>query len=486
MSNLNLSTTTEHKEVVKNVTIENYSNLENKINSITKYQTHYIKKILTELSQKNPENANIICIFIINEQNEINIKESTKEWKIKILVLLSKYLNNKSFREITKEDILDYLNSSRKPESIDPRHKSIGTWNNRQLLFLKFFKWLYNPDLDTRKRPTPICMQGIKQLPRKEKSAYEATDLWTKTQHMIFLKYCPSIRDRCYHAMAIDMSARPHEILNLKISQIVFKIAKGGKQYAEVQINGKTGSRVLPLFSSIPYVKEWLLNHPTRDNPNSWLYISQSNNKNKNIGQRLARDGLLKHYREYYRDKYFPKLLEDDTIPDSDKSQIRDMLLKPWTLYVQRHGALTEKSKILKEHNLRNHAGWSITSKMPQVYIHYFGNESSNSLLEAYGIEKGEEKNIVDSIIPKNCPNCNEVNRSNARFCIRCKMILTYDEYTQTQEDIQNERKENEELKEKEKIKDDVLMNLADEIMKLKDEVEFLKSSNKLNTKSPS
>jgi hypothetical protein len=46
---------------------------------------------------------------------------------------------------------------------------------------------------------------------------------------MIFLKYYPSIRDRCYHAMAIDMSAHPHEILNLKIHKIVFEKAKDGQ-----------------------------------------------------------------------------------------------------------------------------------------------------------------------------------------------------------------------------------------------------------------
>ena len=39
----------------------------------------------------------------------------------------------------------------------------------------------------------------------------------------VFLKYCHRIRDRCYRAMANDMSARPHEILNLKIKDIIFR-----------------------------------------------------------------------------------------------------------------------------------------------------------------------------------------------------------------------------------------------------------------------
>ena len=65
-----------------------------------------------------------------------------------------------------------------------------------------------------------------------------------------------------------------------------------------------------------------------------------------------------------------------------DKAYIKNMLTKPWNLYIFRHGSLTEKSQVLKEHVLRNHAGWTMSSKMPQIYLHYLGNESVNSLLE--------------------------------------------------------------------------------------------------------
>jgi len=50
--------------------------------------------------------------------------------------------------------------------------------------------------------------------------------------------------------MARDLSARPHEILNLKIKDIVFKTTADGKQYAEVLVNGKTGTRHIPLIQS--------------------------------------------------------------------------------------------------------------------------------------------------------------------------------------------------------------------------------------------
>ena len=67
----------------------------------------------------------IICDYIVAEQNEINIKESTKETKIKKLVHLSKYFNHKkTFYEMTKEEVLDYFNSLRKHSSLDPTHKA--------------------------------------------------------------------------------------------------------------------------------------------------------------------------------------------------------------------------------------------------------------------------------------------------------------------------------------------------------------------------
>jgi hypothetical protein len=52
------------------------------------------------------------------EQTQMNIKKSTKEGKIKVLVWLTNYFENKrSFREMTKQDILDYLNNLRSPVS---------------------------------------------------------------------------------------------------------------------------------------------------------------------------------------------------------------------------------------------------------------------------------------------------------------------------------------------------------------------------------
>ena len=73
--------------------------------------------------------------------------------------------------------------------------------------------------------------------------------------------------------MSYDTGCRPHEILKLRIRDIVFK-STGTRQYAEVLVNGKTGSRHIPLIDSIPYVKDYLDHeHPQPSNPNA-IFIS--------------------------------------------------------------------------------------------------------------------------------------------------------------------------------------------------------------------
>ena len=179
----------------------------------------YFNKILKELVKKNLENATIICDYIIAEQIEINIQNSTKESKIKVLTWLSNHFQDeKSFRNMTKHDILDFLNKLRKSVTEDPASKWIGSYNGRQIILTKFFRWLYNPDEpDHRNRITPSCMQSIKRLPRKEKTSYKPTDILESKDNSIFLKYCPSKRDRCYHSLANDMSARPGEKVLLPV-----------------------------------------------------------------------------------------------------------------------------------------------------------------------------------------------------------------------------------------------------------------------------
>ena len=141
-------------------------------------------------------------------------------------------------------------------------------------------------------------------------------------------------------------------------------------------------------------------------------------------------------------------LLRNPTISNEDKQRIRDLLKKPWNLYIRRHSSLTQKSKFLKENILRQHAGWSPRSNMHLKYVHYFGNESSESILQEYGILPKDNQE-TDILRPKQCPNCNEPNKPDSRFCARCRMVLTYDAYNETLEEQKKNESQMQNLREK-------------------------------------
>jgi hypothetical protein len=219
--------------------------------------------------------------------------------------------------------------------------------------------------------------------------------------------------------------------------------------YAEVTIGrgGKTVQRTVPLINSIPFIKDWIQKHPTGNNRNSFLFISlERQSTYKNIP--LNPMSVTNMYRQL-KLVFFPRLLTDPNISEEEKNKIRILFDKPWNPYIRRHTALTEKVKLLKsEYALRLHAGWSKNSKMVEIYTHEFGNESSQLLLQTYGIipDNTHENNILK---PRQCPNCSESNKSDSRFCAKCKMVLTYDAYNETLEKEQKRESELKELKER-------------------------------------
>lgn len=86
-------------------------------------------EILNGLRSISKENASIIVDYISAMITEINPSDSYKGSTIHLLYSLSKYNKNKSFRSITRDGSNSFLNARRKPESSDPLHKWIGTYN---------------------------------------------------------------------------------------------------------------------------------------------------------------------------------------------------------------------------------------------------------------------------------------------------------------------------------------------------------------------
>ena len=98
----------------------------------------------------------------------------------------------------------------------------------------------------------------------KRLSPYLETKIWDKDELFTIIKYEPYKRNKAVLALLWDLDARPHEVTLLKIKHIRLK-----EKYGEGEIphEAKTGCGPLLLTFSIPYVRDWLNEHPFKDWP---------------------------------------------------------------------------------------------------------------------------------------------------------------------------------------------------------------------------
>jgi hypothetical protein len=247
-----------------------------------------------------------------------------------------------------------------------------------------------------------------------------------------FHSRCPDPRIKCYHSIAHATGARPKEILNLKIEDIIWP-ADGTPPYFTVV--GKTGQRTLKMYRFSSYVKEWIEQHPKRAIVSSYLILSKNTGGNGRKGKgRLGRGQLYTIYKEMK--DYFSKL-PDEAIGQDDRTAILRLLKKPWNPYVFRQTVATEYlgSGALTKHQGDQFFGWSPKGNTAVHYQNYFGNEAADSLGAYFGvIPKGPPK------IPKQrqCPNinCQELNTPEAPFCGKCRIPLSVAGHLEREQEI--------------------------------------------------
>ena len=156
----------------------------------------FCELVLRDRNRLLKENALTICDYILAMKREINPRLSHKKNTIQFLSELSRAVGKeRKFIDMTRVDVLCYLDSCRKTEDEDQLHRWIGTYNIRLATLSRFFKWLYYPDVEDSKRRSelsalekkPDCIMGFKQLKRKEVSCYKPSDLWS--QEVKLLKF---------------------------------------------------------------------------------------------------------------------------------------------------------------------------------------------------------------------------------------------------------------------------------------------------------
>jgi hypothetical protein len=151
-------------------------NFDRKLDLITAGANPFLKEHL--LTKVTRENCLTIINYVLAMQTETEVSEHYRINTVLNLKKLAEFYKTKSFSKMTRQDIVEYLDRLRKPESVDPLHQWIGTYELTRVTLLRFFKWLHCPnrnEVSPRNRPTPDVMLNISQIKRREIS-YIQTD----------------------------------------------------------------------------------------------------------------------------------------------------------------------------------------------------------------------------------------------------------------------------------------------------------------------
>jgi integrase len=415
-------------------------NFDRKLDLITAGARPHIREHL--LTRITTVNCKTIIAYILALQAENNPSQGYRIDIISKLKQLAEFHHPKSFHDMTREDIIEFLDRLRKPESVDPLHHWQGSYANNLAIIKPFFIWLGFPSVVENLRPPK----------RKEISTYKPSELWTPEDDLLFCKYCPSKRDRAYHMVARDTGMRPGGLLDLRIKDIHWKNTDSF-QVAEITVRDKTGVHTAPIINGIPWLKDWLSNgHPFPTVETAAVFCGEGK---KNTGRPLSKGAINAVYR-LYKHEIFPELLKNKLVEPEDIPKVEEMLrVRRWNPYTRKHTAITEKSKILPRPLLNQFAGWTPNSNMSAKYIHYFNNEATNKLYEAAGIKVlgagGEQQlnNSANKLKPKVCYNCSTANRPDAKICSndKCRYVLDYDHWMDREKEHEQTKKEMEELK---------------------------------------
>jgi len=369
----------------------------------------------------NKENSNKIKRF--HEFMKSNgASERHQNNNLKSVISFANFLGpGMNFRDVSNTNqIMSFLNTKIKSPQDDPEKRWITTWNDYMHRIKHFLRWLHNMEINKSDGMIPMeewntpTFLKIKEKRTKRISPYLETELWEKDDLLTIIKFEPYKRNKAILSLLWDLNARPHELTLLKIRHIRLR-----EKYGEGEIphEAKTGTGPILLTISFPYVRDWLNEHPFKNESNARLIC------NLNNGSPISPDNIDKIMKQL-RQRII-RLLESSEINNHDERERLEFLLqtKRWNPYCIRHSAITADSDYLPEYALKKKVRWSMNSRQGNRYIkRRMGNDLKQKILTYNGISPPEEMKKKSSSLT--CPRCELINVLENKYCLRCSYPL--------------------------------------------------------------
>ena len=299
------------------------------------------------------------------------------------LVKLSKMLS-KPFSDAVESDVRRVMGELNQTDLSEETKKTF------KVMLRKFYRFIRGI---TRKGQYPPEVEWISiAIPNNHKKLPE--ELLTEEEILKIIQNCGTLRNRALIATLGESGCRVGEIGSMKIKHVSFE-----EYGARITVGGKTGMRKILVINSAPYLQEWINQHPTNENPESYLWCG---NKTEAISYaRICSILKIAVKKAEIKKRVYPHLF--------------------------RHSRATLLANKMSDSGLKNYLGWTQSSKMAGIYIHMSGKDTDKTILEMNGIniEKEKEESLMK---PKKCLRCKTINETTNKFCKACGMSLSQEE----------------------------------------------------------
>jgi len=254
----------------------------------------------------------------------------------------------------------------------------------------------------------------IKAKKTKRISPYLESEIWEHDELLTIVKYESYKRNKAALTLFWDLNARNHEVTLLKIKHIRLSEKYGE---GEIHYEAKTGTGPVLLSCSFPYVRDWLNEHPFKNEPNARIIC------NLNTGAPVGPDAMWTMIKQL-RNRII-HLLEKGSITDEAERQKLEYLIKnkKWNPYCIRHSSISSDSDYLPEYALKKKVRWSMNSKQGSRYIkRRMSNDLKEQILVHNVVITDSQKQKRPSVL--SCPRCNLVNAIDNKYCSKCSYPL--------------------------------------------------------------
>lgn len=202
-------------------------------------------------------------------------------------------------------------------------------------------------------------------------------------------------RDAALIYLQFEGGFRGGELYDMRVGDVT-----DGEHSMKVRVDGKRGEHDVHLIKAVPYVKQWLADHPGGSEDYLWSKL--------NTPERVSYQQFLKCFRE-----------------SAERAGV-DRPVTPTNFRKSNAYWLSKREK--SQAFIEDRQGRARGSPVISRYVAKFSGETQEKqFAELYGIEISDADDTEESVPPVACPNCGDETPPDRDTCIHCNYILDYE-----------------------------------------------------------